>query len=398
MIKIFKKKIKNNQKFNFHLLWIFGIFIIPLFSLSFIFVPAKGGNLVNYFTTYDNALDMSLALGIAPDYDTSSRDGKIKYSNYLEPYVNNELTQYKPIAIMDGNEVNRIAISELKTNTIVLNEWMKADEHKFEGVINDIAYTSMGDSLEAEYHDDVILTQGTWTYPYSVSSPNAFLMLANDLDRIYSNNTVSHLFYNKAKEIIDLQIKRIEAIQTLNTLGSISHGKTLGFVFTGANTSSQILSSSMSIYNPAVYPFLYSKKIGRGLGFEFPAPRDSGFENSTHYKTHDIRGDSASNLITQFKNKFDFLVIMTNDASNLSYNDAISSDIASLLKVAPTLDKNVKFGKIGDWYTNAWGIIGIRDLLDKFVEWFTLEEDHSTIWTPYPPALLRNIRIGMVWE
>lgn len=397
MIKIFNKKNKDSKKFNFNLFWIFGIFLIPLFSLSFIFAPAKGGNLVNYFTTYDNALDMSLALGIAPDYDTTSSDSKVKYSNYLEKYVNNTLTQYKNIGIMDGKEVNRNGISQLETNTIVLNEWMKADAYKFEGVINDIAYVSMGDSDEAEYHDDVIPTQGIWKYMSSVSSPNAFLMLGKDLDKIYPNTSIGNFFYNQAKKIIDLQIKRIESIQNQNILSNITHGKTLGFVYTRANASSQILSSSLSVYAPSVYPFLYSKKIGRGLGFEFPAARDSGFENNTHYKKHDIRADSASNLIEQFKNKFDYLVIMKSDSSNLTYSDAISSDISSLLKKPPILDQNVKFGTLGDWYTNAWGIIGIYDLLNKFVDWFSLKQDLSTIWEPYSPNLLRNIRVGKVW-
>lgn len=398
MAKIFTKKIKNNKKLNLNLIWIFFIFLIPLFSLSFIFAPAKGDNLINYFTTYDNALDMSLALGIAPDYDTTSTDGRVQYSNYLEKYVNNKLTQYKNIGIMDGKEVNRNGISQLESNTIVLNEWMKADAHKFEGVINDIAYTSMGDSSQAEYHDDVLYTQGIWKYTYSVSSPNAFLMLAKDLDKIYPNNSTSNFFYNKANKIIDLHIKRIESIQNQNSLANITHGKTLGFIYTRANTSSEILSSNLSIYAPSVYPFLYSKKIGRGLGFEFPSARDVGFENNTHYKKHDIRGDSASNIITQFKNKFDYLVIMTSDISNLTYDEVISSDISSLLKGVPTLDNNVKFGKIGDWYTNAWGIIGIHDLLNKFVEWFKLNQNISTIWEPYSPNLLKNIRIGKVWE
>ncbi|MEG2250006.1 MAG: hypothetical protein RSD09_00265 [Bacilli bacterium] len=90
--------------------------------MSFVLAPAKGSDLINYFTTYDNALDMSLALGIAPDYDTTSSAGKIKYANYLKPYVNENMTQFKNVSIMDGGEVNRPAISELKANTIALNE------------------------------------------------------------------------------------------------------------------------------------------------------------------------------------------------------------------------------------------------------------------------------------
>ncbi|MEG1820614.1 MAG: hypothetical protein RR201_00020 [Malacoplasma sp.] len=392
--KLSVKKVKSNgKKFNYNLIWYFLILLIPLFSLSFVLAPAKGSDLINYFTTYDNALDMSLALGIAPDYDTTSSAGKIKYANYLKPYVNENMTQFENVSIMDGGEVNRPAISKLKANTIALNEWMRADAHKFKDVINDIVYTSMGDSNEANYNDDVIYTQGSWKYNYSVSVSNAFLMMSKGLDAIYTNEATK--FYNKANDIINLQIQRIKSIQEKNKNTIIKdkiNGKTLGFIYTRASNIGQILSSTVSIYAPSVYPFLYSKKVGRGIGFEFPAPRDAGFENITHYKTHDIRATSFTDLIAQFKNKFDYLVIMASDTSTITKQEAISSEMSTLLKGPAILNQNVVFGSAGDWYTNSWGIIGVWDLLNKFSEWFKLDQDLATVWKPYLPSDLKKIR------
>ena len=61
---------------------------------------------------------------------------------------------------MDGNEVNRLPIEKLNLDTIVLSEWMKADEYKFKDVVNNIAWTSMGCSSDATYNGPMIT--GGW--------------------------------------------------------------------------------------------------------------------------------------------------------------------------------------------------------------------------------------------
>lgn len=391
---IVKKETKKNKK-SFKWAWIgMGVlFAVPIATVSLAFIKSPTDNLKNYFTTYDNALDMSLALGIAPDYDTTSSGGKVNYANYLKDYTNDEITKYRNISIFDGQEINRKDISNIDVNTIVLNEWMKADEHKFDNIVNNIAWTSMGDSNETTYFDDQIKTEGAWVFTESVNVSAAFSMLAKDIDNIYKTGSY---FTKKASSIIDSQDNRIKKLQSKYM--QQNKNKTIGIVKISAANATDI-ESSVRLFSPSVYPFIYSQKIGRGLGFSFPAPVDSSFENKTHYRSSEIAADSGSELIRQFTNKFDYLIFAKSDTSNVTFDDIKKSNLKNLLK-SPNkelTEANSRFGTYGDWYTNAWGIIGVRDILNKFADWFKYTEESSDIWTPTKPSDLKPIRHNQVW-
>ena len=124
------------KNFNFKFLAMLSIpivgisLVIPVFAVNNV-----AANRLNLRTTYDNALDNTIALGIAPDFDNTSHSGKINYGEYLNGFTNDNITKYISINVMDGNEVNRLPIERLNLDTIVLNEWMKADEYKFKDVV-----------------------------------------------------------------------------------------------------------------------------------------------------------------------------------------------------------------------------------------------------------------------
>ena len=47
----------------------------------------------------------------------------------MNGFTNDNITKYISRNVMDGNQVNRLPIERLDLDTIVLNEWMKADEY-----------------------------------------------------------------------------------------------------------------------------------------------------------------------------------------------------------------------------------------------------------------------------
>ena len=113
------------KKFNFKFLAMLSIpivgisLVIPVFAVNNI-----APNRLNLCTSYDNALDNSIALGIAHDFDNSSFSGNINYGEYLKGYTNDNITKYIDIDVRNGNEVNRLPIEKLNLDTIVLkNEW-----------------------------------------------------------------------------------------------------------------------------------------------------------------------------------------------------------------------------------------------------------------------------------
>ncbi len=184
---------------------------IPIIGLA-IFVPLyvvqelnqdKKLNYFNILTTYDNAHDNMTALGYAPDFDTTSSSGRIKYASYLNGYVNDEITEYVNVKIMDGQEVDRKVIDSLTLDTVVLNEWMKVDAYKFDGIVNNLAYTSMGDSDDARYNSPMTTGGYTWSQQNNIDA--GFKMLANDLDNIYKLNGD---LISRADSIIENEYKK----------------------------------------------------------------------------------------------------------------------------------------------------------------------------------------------
>ncbi|MGL5591172.1 MAG: hypothetical protein ACRDCF_00315 [Mycoplasmoidaceae bacterium] len=378
------------KRFNFKFLAMLSIpivgisLIIPVFT-----VKSVASYRINLFTTYDNALDNSIALGIAPDYDNYSFSGRLSNAEYLNDYINYEKTQFVRVDVMDGNEINRLPIENLKADTIVLNEWMKADEYKFKDVVNNVAWTSMGDSSNATYNEP--MTTGGWTYNSQVSIDKGFLMQAKDFDKIYQRNE----FQKKAEEIIEQDKKRIKAInQSPFNFKSISIG-----IIAGGSDGANI-ADSFRFYSPTVYPFFYAtgEDNEKGLGMNFPEPKDKTFLNNTHYLSHTIVGDTSKQLLEQFKGKFDYLIYSVPDFATYKEEDVLKSQIVSLLKDPSKADQNIGFGKSGKWYTSAWGIIGKRELLTNMIAFLNknngdvIKEDKSLIWEVTSPEKLERLR------
>ncbi|MGL5246474.1 MAG: hypothetical protein ACRC8C_02825 [Mycoplasmoidaceae bacterium] len=378
------------KKFNFKFL---AMLSIPIVGISLIIPIFAINNVSNYrpnlFTSYDNALDNSIALGIAPDFDNTSFSGRLKYAEYLNGFTNDKITQYVVVDVMDGNEINRLPIEKLNVDTIVLNEWMKADEYKFKDVVNNIAWTSMGDSSNATYNESMVT--GGWNYKSQVSIDKAFLMQAKDLDKIYQKN----IYQSKAEEIIKQDKERIKKInQSPFDFKSISIG-----IIAGGNDAANI-SDSFHFYSPTVYPFFYGTSVDneKGLGMNFPRPKDENFLNTTHYLSHTIVGDTSKQLLEQFKGKFDYLIYVAPDFASYDKNVVLKSQIINLLKDPSKANQNIEFGKRGKWYTPAWGIIGKRELLTYIVEFLNknnsqeIIDDPSLLWKVTPPDELVRLR------
>ncbi len=177
---------------------IFSILLIPV-AASAVAIPilvsdskSTSLNYFNVFTTYDNAQDNMIALGYSPDYDNVSSG--INHASYLDPYANDEITKYEDIRIMDGEEVNRKEIDRLQVDTIVLNEWERADEGKFKGIVNNIAYTSMGDSDATRYHEPMTTGGYTWIQQNSINA--GFMQEAVDLGEFIEWNLSSLIWLN----------------------------------------------------------------------------------------------------------------------------------------------------------------------------------------------------------
>ncbi len=386
---------KKGKISNIKILSIISMLSIPLvasFSIVPIFINTNySQSRENFFTTYDNALDNSIALGIAPDYDTSSFAGKVPYSEYLNDFVDNNITKYKNISIMDGQEVNRLPIEFLKIQTIVLNEWMKSDEYKFNNIVNNIAYTSMGDSSAATYNEN--MNSGGWNYKTQVSIDNAFLMQANEMDNIY----VGRNFKNKAQKIIELDKQRIRELNT--NYKSVFQNLSIGII-RGSNLDYEV-DTNFYFISPGVYPFLYeNNNPEKGIGIQFPEPKERFFLNETNYKSHRIQSSQSSQLLYQFEGKFDYLIYLGPDiGTDEKYEEIVkNSKIKFMLRNPEKNNTNIKVAKTGKWYTSAWGIIGKRQILNYLKEFLNINghkivENKLLIWdVPKKLERLRKVK------
>ena len=173
------------KKCNFKFLAMLSIPIVGISLVLPVFAAHNvAANRLYLWTSYGNALDNAIALGIAPVFDNGSFSGKINYGEYMKGFTNYNITKYIDIDVRDGSVGNRLPNEKQNLDTIVLNEWMKADEYKFKDVVNNIAWTSMGDSNDATHHEPMIT--GGCNYRTQVSIDTAFLMQARDLDKIYT--------------------------------------------------------------------------------------------------------------------------------------------------------------------------------------------------------------------
>ncbi len=387
LLKSKYRKVTNKRNFKFGIFSLISISTLMMgVSIPIIILNNTNKRLdyYNVFSTYDNALDNLAALGYAPDYDTTSSGGRIKYSSYLDGYVNNDITQYVDIRIIDGESVDRRSIDKLKIDTAILNEWEKGDAYKFDGILNNIAYTSMGDSSTARY--DTPMTTGGFTWNEQVSINAGLMILAKDLDKIYN---LGNELENRTNKIIEADIKRTTYInnQNKNTISNLSFG-----VLNSTATDSSEINTKFNFFSPYEYPMLYSSDPNKGIGLNFPQPKNSSFINETHgYKetASQIKGDSSSQLLDQFGGKFDYLVFSGNDIAimdnKITFQDVLNSDITMLLKEPSKASERILFSNKGQWYQSAWGMIGKRVILDETVKFLNIKDiEESKKWNACP--------------
>lgn len=344
-------------------------------------------NYYNLFSTFDNILDNLISLGIAADYHSLSNSGKTKYASYLTNYVNEEITKFVNIEVKTNQEIDRNAVNQLKVDTVVLNENMKKNEVKFENVVNNIAYSSRGDSEQALYHTPI--QDGGYVWETQNSTDNALSILANDLDEIYDQ--INHSFTKKTNEIIKQNEKRISYIYENNQ--KVLANKTIGIIY-GKTTDASKINQEFYFCSPYTYTMLYGEN-SKGIGMDFPEPIDKGFINETHgYKKSSwaIKADGLE-LISQFKNKFDYLVYCAPDISESITQDVVyNSEITQMLKNKDNLNQNFIVTTMGEWYTPAWGTIGKNYVLDNVVDWLKLIDlSDEEKWKPTKPHDLIRI-------
>lgn len=383
---------KRNKKIK---LWIISILLVPVTicatSVAIIFTgnKLKNSNYKNLFSTFDNITDNLISFGFMPDYHTNPIKG-INHASYLNKYVNNNICKYvNDIVIKNGVEVNREQVNALHANTIILNENMKGLSPKFENIVNNISYSSRGDSLDARYSKSMVEGGYDWKTQNSVN--NALMIQAKGLDDIYLG--YNGYFEKEANNIIKKNIERINYLN-INNISKIDN-MTIGIIYSNTVDKTKV-DQEFYICSPYVYPMLYSDDSEKGIGMEFPKPKESSFINKTHgyYDTSwRIQASSGLELIDQFKGKFDYLVYCAPDTSKLTKNDVINSNIIDMLTSKNLIDSNLIFSNIGEWYTPAWANIGYNYILDNVVKILNLNDlDDTKKWSPIPSEKLQRLR------
>lgn len=376
-------------------LWLLSILVVPLSicsaSVAIVLTQSKNNNLnyKNLFSTFDNITDNLISFGFMPDYHTNPILG-IKHASYLDNYVNDDICEYvNHIVIKNGVEVNREQVNSLKANTIILNENMKGLSSKFEGIVNNIAYSSRGDSTAARYSDSIYEGGFLWESQNSVN--NALMIQAKYLDNIYTG--YNGYFKKIANEIISKNIYRINYVNR-NNLSKIDD-ITIGFIYSNTSDKTKV-DQEFYICSPYVYPMIYSEEPNKGIGFDFPEPIEKSFINKTHgyYDTSwRIQASSGLELIEQFKGKFDYLIYCAPDNSKLEKSDIDNSKLINMLVDKSLYETNLIFGKMGEWYTPAWGNIGYNYIIDKIISLFNLNDlSESNKWKPVEPKKLQKLR------
>lgn len=347
----------------------------------------------NLFSTFDNILDNLISLGVAPDYHTTSFSGAVNYSKYLEGHTNDKITNYTNIVISNKSEVDRQAIFYTRTDTIILNENMKTIAYKFDNIVNNVAYSSRGDSSQARYN--VKLNEGGYVWDSLNSTDNALRIMASYLDKFYTDKNSKNRFTNLAENIIQKNIERISFINKNNKekLDNVS----IGIIYSQASKPEEI-NSKFVICTPYVYPMLYAEDPTIGIGMEFPTPKDAAYINTTHgyYDTSWRINDDGIKQIEQFKNKFDYLIYCAKDLYNpqiFNQEALYKSNIKEMLKDPNSYNTNLIFSTMGEWYNSAWANIGKNYILDDIVKRFQLKDiDQNLKWTPVAPNNLKRIR------
>lgn len=399
-------------------------------ALTSCFSSGSPINHINFLANYVNSLDANSLLGVAPHHFISNKSSfeveKFIENTYLKDYFNHDKTKVNKYKIMDGQEVNLKDIARLEPYSILFNEWERVDENKFHDIIPHIAYTSMGDTENQSrwWQDDKEETfwytkdesmlkyyqytdwNNTNTYQSErvklyatvdsgVSPQKALLMAAKDLDKIYNlngaltkraNDSVMQ-FKNRVTAITNNEYFKTFVSTTSQTVSDNQNSDThknninVGVVLGGASDNS----STWQFLTPNALPLFYSSQQGKGLGFNFPDPKDNTHKfRFSHYNETYIKSTSSTDeLFEQFKNKFDYLIYVQSDTNTVKNNTPNLEGFDELLKEPKIGDfkKRIYSTTNMKFYDAIWGMIGyeyiLNDLVDKMIPQFTSSQYYS---------------------
>ncbi len=405
---------------------ILGIFSVGAIALSPVIATSCSASLkhVNLLANYDNALDALLMLGIAPQHYLSNfaslNDKNLDYATYLNQSLNRaeispdqagatpNSTMIHDIRIYDGEDTDLKTLSRLNPYTLLVNEWEKVDSHQYKDIVEHMAYTSMGDTEQARWHESngdamdqhmldiyngLKKTNGEdhrfATNDYGVSPQKALSMAAKDIDNIYKtggifsqrateiNNKLSENIkeWNKSEEF--KKFKMLKTTSGATKYSSLDYKETtapqtatinLGIIMGGRGVGN---ASSYSLLTPNAIPLFYSGIEDRGLGFSFPQPKNPDtFKNPTKYNETFIsagKNGSSSEVTEQFKGKFDYLIYVSSLQSEKLDVELDYEAFKTLLKKEKqqNVKNNIYDAKYHDIYSAIWGTMGYIHLLEQ---------------------------------
>ena len=405
--------------------------MLPALALPMILTSCSTANRTNFVTTYDNALDDAITLGIAPDMNSSGNwtDYVATYIKDLGTKANVKFLDYRFFPKGTGS-IDLKKIAETNSDVVVANITDSGFSQKIKNEVNKIAYTGRGDNASYSYTDeqinfvdennaDIGFDKATnpssfkkidnteqsgvpyenkffsedYGYSYNLYNfqQNPFLALNNlakSLDE-YSNN--KNNFVLRAQEVETMQKNRITALNNNTLVKEKINGKTVAFILgKKESSSSKDVATNFHLYNPHTYPQFYSRKDDKGLKMNFPIFNDIKDLNATHFADPDIiAGDSNSyhtfknstngnKLIEMFKHKFDYVVYMTYDASNFkhTHDDVVKSDIKNLLKIT----KPTSTGKVENTATS-------EEQIKSHIFYTTYSDMYMPTWGPIGQSL-----------
>ena len=218
---------------------------------------------------------------------------------------------------------------------------------------------------------------------YGVSPQKAADMAANDIDKIYDTDGLfinrSNQINNKLETIIKdwnssgefkkfLTVKNTAQSSTdiNNPTNTYSNNINLGIISGGTSDNS----STFRFLTPNALPLFYSGLSGRGLGFNFPEPKNSNFKNETNYIDTWIKASESSTLLTEFEGKFDYLIYFQSLANQSEGKTPDLSGFKKLLKTEKqeSFMNSIYSSTYFDIYGPIWGVMGYVHLLDNLRE------------------------------
>lgn len=391
-------------------------------------------NTANITSTFYNSYDMLVSLGVTPNAQQIASSA-LNYDiyPYMESISNKDETNFG--TFIDMNNVLPVTNSlyDVQTDTVVLNEWDKAKESQWlsSGVLNAVAYTSMGDTIGAKYTytENELGTDWNNATPWHqykegmFSYRKALLMLAKDLDSRFNvdnktlqgNDVTTKTYVDRANQIIDKDKEQIQQLRT--TLESSSlNGKTIGII-NGGSSKYDNKPELKSIYDPFIYPEIYGPE-GIGMGVSFPTPENN--ENAILYAEDGgslayISSQDPAVLKEGFKNKFDKLIFVRPINTDKDGVNAQLEQVKSLLKTETsslalaenetidntkttpnkTTSNDVVVVNYQDWYPTTWGVYGKTHMLKNFIECLNIFESAAT---PSTKQVNFEFKTDLAWQ